>query len=314
MMVVPTQLSYYYGYAKVQTSNFKSLYVWLSILSIALLFLLAWIKLKSKPELSLGILWFIFSILIFSNWFELVAGMVAERLAFTASIGVSLILSAIIFWIIPKFNLFKPLGKDWIVLGVFVFLIGLTINRNYLWKDFDTLMTHDLKYLDQSAQAHNLYALGIMNSIHENNYAPNEIVVMKQKALSHFSKAVEIYPYFFNAQFDKGRVLAELGDFKGAFLEFKKARKINPKNPIVLEELVKSSFESKMHKEVLKYGMQYIKNEQASELIYELVAYSCLLNHDFSRCEMIASEGASLFPQNPNMPRMIMDAKNKVVL
>jgi hypothetical protein len=314
LMVAPVKLSYYYGYAKITTKGFKNVFVWLSILTIIGLFLLGWLQRKHRPILTLGVVWFTLSILIFSNWFELVAGMVAERLAFSASVGFSLILATLVFWLIPNFNLLKPKGKDWLVFSLIGVLIVMTLHRNYLWKDFETLMAHDIEHLDQSVQAHNLFALGMMNSTQNRNYSQNDLFQMKQKALFHFSRAVELYPEFFNAQFDKGRVLTEMGDFKGAFLEFKKAYEIDSSSILVLEELIKSAFEAKMHTEALNYGMLYIKKEPANELIYELVAYSCLLNHDFNNCQYLAEKGSKLFPQNPNLFRMVNDAKNKVII
>jgi tetratricopeptide (TPR) repeat protein len=175
-------------------------------------------------------------------------------------------------------------------------------------------MSHDIEYLDKSVQAHNLFGLALMNASQQSNYTQPEAFEMKQKAIGEFKKSIELYPNFFNAQFDIGRVYVELGDFKTAHNEFKKAYMLDKTSTLALEEMVKSAFEARLHQDVLNYGKQYLKENAPNELIYELVAYSCLLNQDFNNCSEIATKGAKLFPENVNLNRMVIDSKNKVIV
>jgi tetratricopeptide (TPR) repeat protein len=315
LMIAPVKLSFYYGYARIKTVDFSNVGVWVSLLAYLALFLLAWQKRNDRPEITIGIVWFIMSIFLFSNWFELVAGMVGERLAFSASAGFSILAGALLFWWRPTFNLVKPKSQDWIIISVLFVMAILIIRRNHLWKDRFTLMSHDIEYLSTSAQAHNLFGLALMNAANSSiPVSQQEALQMKRQAFDAFDKATIIYPDFFNAQFDKGRVLVELGDFRAAQKEFKKAYLIDTTNALALEEIIKSGFEAKLHSEVVKYSQIYFKRFQSSELIFELVAYSYLLNRDFVRCEQIATKGNKLFPENPNLKRMITDARNKVIL
>lgn len=314
LMIAPVKLAFYYGFARVKTVDFQNVTVWISLIAYLSLFWFAWNQRMKRPALSVGIIWFTFSIFLFSNWFELVAGMMGERLAFTASAGFSLFFGASIVSYIPSFNLFKPKGKDWIVVTVLCTFLILTMRRNGQWKDRFTLMSHDIEYLGNSVQAHNLYGLALMNASQQQIYTQPEVFEMKQKALSEFKKSIELYPNFFNAQFDIGRVYAELGEFKSANIEFKKAYSLDTTSALALEEIVKSAFEARLHQEVLKYGKRYLKENTPNELIYELVAYSCLLNQDFKNCSEVATKGAKLFPENVNLNRMVIDSKNKVIV
>ena len=314
LMIAPVKLAFYYGFARVKTVDFQNITVWMSLIAYLSLLWLAWNQRMKRPTISVGIIWFTFSIFLFSNWFELVAGMVGERLAFTASAGFSLFFGAAVIGFIPKFNLFKPKGKDWIVIAVLCVFLILTMRRNSQWKDRFTLMSHDIEYLDKSVQAHNLFGLALMNASQQSNYTQPEAFEMKQKAIGEFKKSIELFPNFFNAQFDIGRVYVELGDFKTAHNEFKKAYMLDKTSTLALEEMVKSAFEARLHQDVLNYGKQYLKENAPNELIYELVAYSCLLNQDFNNCSEIATKGAKLFPENVNLNRMVIDSKNKVIV
>ena len=315
LMIAPVNLAFYYGYAHTKTIDFLNAGFWVSLLAYLALFWLAWIKRNDRPEITLGIIWFTFCILLFSNWFELIAGMVGERLAFSASAGFSLFLGSMVIWWRPSFSLFNPKSKDWIVIAILVIFFALSFRRNSLWKDRITLISNDIEYLSSSAQAHNLFGLALMTTANSQYSKTDEQAFqMKKRALYQFNRATEIYPKFFNAQYDKGRVLVELGEFKSARIEFKKAYELDTMSVIALEGIIKSAFEAKLHNEVITYSQIYFERFQPNELIFELVAYSCLLNRDFERCEQIALKANRLFPENTNFVRMITDSRNKLIL
>jgi hypothetical protein len=120
LMVFPNELSFYYGYSKIKTTNFMDWKVWSSLLIHMGLILLAIWKVRQQPLISLGFFWYIISILLFSNWPEFVAGMVGERLAFTASAGFSIFIAGVIYWLKPDFNLKKPRLVEFSVIVVLI--------------------------------------------------------------------------------------------------------------------------------------------------------------------------------------------------
>lgn len=222
--IFPLELSYYYGFSKVKTENFSSFWVWISMLVHFGLVVLALVNLRKKPLLSLGILWYVISILLFSNWVELVAGMVGERLAFTASAGFSIFLVSILFWIRP--NLFRQKWGivEYCVVLIFLLFTGRTFTRNAQWESPLTLMSADIGHLSNSAQANNLYALNLMAySLDEPSYSQEQRKEMQLKAISHFERATEIWPAFMNAHFDIGRAASIVGDTKKAIEGYKRA-------------------------------------------------------------------------------------------
>lgn len=224
LMLFPYQLSFYYGYAEINTSNLANPWVWVGIVVHLGMVLLAFWQMRKRPLLSLGIFWYLFSIGLFSNWVELVAGMVGERLAFTASAGFCIFLAAGVMWIKPAFN-FKTAGLMEGLVGLVLVAFCLrTVTRNADWKDQLTLMGNDIAHLENSAQANNLYALNLMqNSFENKKLKPEQQYNMRKLAIKHFDRAVQIWPMFFNAAYDKGRAADVIGDLPTAIKGFEQA-------------------------------------------------------------------------------------------
>jgi tetratricopeptide (TPR) repeat protein len=224
LMVFPYELSFYYGYSKTVTVGLKNPWVWVSIISHLLLVFLALLQIKKRPFITIGIVWYFLSILLFSNWTELVAGMVGERLAFTASAGFCIFIAALIFWIRPSFSFKKPSWIEFVVVAVVILFLVKTVSRNTQWKNHITLMENDLTHLSNSAQANNLFASNLMKyAANDASLSDEERFEFQKLAAQHFKKSVQIYPYFFNTQFDKARASASIGDTISAINGYKKA-------------------------------------------------------------------------------------------
>ena len=309
LMVYPKELSFYYGFSKVKTTALNSWFVWISILFYLALVVVALLKMKKNPIISIGILWYVLAIFLFSNWVELVAGMVGERLAFSASAGFAILIASILFWLKPTFNLFKPQKLEWIVLVIFVLLSIRTIYRNSDWSSPINLMSKDIEHLENSAQANNMFAMSLMDeSLNNSDLTEETKLEYRKKAILHLQKAIEIYPYFFNYNFDLGRSYIALNDNYNAKKAFLMAYKILPKNPLVLEELTKTCFDLGQKEETEYYGNKYLEMNPNKENIHELVAYIFLLNKDFLKTNYYAKRGLKYFPNNSNLNKMIVDS------
>lgn len=309
LLVYPKELSFYYGFSEIKTTALNSWEVWISILFYFALAVVALFNLKKIPIISIGILWYVTAIFLFSNWVELVAGMVGERLAFTASAGFAILVASTLFWMKPAFNFLKPQKLEWIVLVIFVLFSVRTMDRNSDWSSPINLMSNDIEYLENSAQANNMYAMSLLNESMKNNDLTEETKQeYRKKAVLHLQKAIEIYPSFFNYNFDLGRSYIALNDNNNAKIAFSKAYKILPKSPLVLEELTKTCFDLGQKEETEYYGNKYLEMNPRNENIHELVAYIFLLNKDFLKTNFYARRGLKYFPDNPNLNKMLVDS------
>ncbi len=298
-LVFPVELSFYYGYSITQTLNLLNPFVLISILiHLVLIYIAIW-QFKNKPFVSIGITWYLISILLFSNWVELVAGMVGERLAFTASAGFCLFIAALFVWVKPNFMLFKPKGIEYLFIVVVVLFSFRTIARNSNWESPLILVNHDMEHLENSFQAHNLLALFNMNESMSNpNLNDSEKYELQVQAKEHFKSANIIYPNFFNSHFDLGRVYFLHNDFVAAKNEFEKALNIENDNLFALEELVKTCYNLKLELATEKYANQYLKIVPQNENFYIMLAYLKQNVNKTQEAINYAQQGLVYFPNS----------------
>lgn len=283
--------------------------MWISIIvHVSLIVLAAW-QIKKRPLITLGITWYLASILLFSNWVELVAGMVGERLVFTASAGFCVFLGAAIFWIKPSFSIQKPTWIEWTVVGIIVLFSVKTIQRNAQWKDALTLMTHDIKHLGNSAQANNLLALRLMQTSIENpEFTPEQRLEMQNRALVHFDRAIALWPDFMNAHFDKGRAAQVVGNPTKAIEGYQGAIRIDPTFLQAYFNLLETLDQAGKKKEYLQTAKLLFKQNQEVN-VYELLARGYFLNQQIDSATYILKSGIQKHPTSESLRANLLEVQ-----
>lgn len=275
LLIYPKNLSFYYGFATLKTSDFSSLYVWLSILINVILIVLMVFYFNKNKLISFGIFWFFIGIIPFSNWFDLVAGILAERLAFISSFGFVLFIGGSILEVNNslKFKINSNYSKT-IAFALLVLLGTLSFQRNSLWASSVKLMSHDIKHLEKSAQANYLLAINSIKSSLKHTQNKEHLKQKVNFSIHHFKKAISIYPDFFNYHFDLARAYLSIEDYQKAKKAFLGAYNIDPNSHFVLHELSVVCFRLEEYNECLKYTKAYLKIDKSNTTIYELAAYS----------------------------------------
>jgi hypothetical protein len=296
----PYQLSFYYGFSNIDKSNSKTPSSWLSLFSYLIIIGIAIWQAKKQPLMAIGFMWYTASILFFSNWVELVAGVIGERLSYTASAGFSIFICGLVFWIVPSFLNRKNIRVEIVVVFILTLFFIRTMERNALWASPVKLMGHDIEHLSNSAQANNMLAIALMSEVQKtSNFTEKEKLI--EKALIHFKKTISIYPKFFNAHVDIARVYIMQGKLNEAKRHLVIAYAIDPKSILVLEELVKINFDSKNLYALINYADQYLELDQKNQLVYELVAHQLFVNSQKSLALKYAKLGLAQFPHNENL-------------
>ena len=214
LSLIPYPLRYYYGYKMIPDVGMSNPVVILSLLFHLFLLFIAIRGFNKRSLLSYGILFYLIAIFPFANTFFPLTGIIAERLLFVPTIGVSIALTFLILKITKTDkieSLSKPLRNKTLILAL-VFVLPnalMSINRNPDWKDRKTLFTEDIKHLENSAKANTLYAnlligevySGIKTNIPVNNYR-NQI----ELATKHFLRAAEIDTTYSNPWYNLGYI------------------------------------------------------------------------------------------------------------
>lgn len=211
LMVIPYPLSFYYGYAYIEPSEWSNTMNILSLLLHIVLVLVSFYLLRSHPIISFSIWLYVSTLFLFSNFPYPVVGIMGDRFTYAASLGFVIIITCLL-QMFNKSRLsasanFSAWPTNFKIASLILLLsyFVLTVYRNSFWENHLTLMRHDIHHLEKSAQAHNLLALNLMKYEQTDNKFKNKASLMHEEASYHFKRATEIYPLFFNAWFDLGR-------------------------------------------------------------------------------------------------------------
>ncbi len=312
LMVFPYELNFYYGFAKIKTGSFSdfAFWFWLFFFTISGGTFI-WLMAKNKL-LFIGLIWFAGSILLFSNWVELVAGMVGERLAFTASAGFCLVIGSLLVQLVKKGTL-SAKGLNYMMIGIVLVFSTRTIARNSNWKSQLTLVEHDIAHLTESVYANHMYALTCMNEATTNTkLSQNEKVLLIASAEQALKKATATYPAYFNAQFDLARLLIMQQNYAQAKVYLDKAHRLDSNNLFVLEELAKTCFDLNLPQETERYANAYLVQFPQNENMHEILAYTVFKQADYAKAKRYALRGLSYFPKGRNLNGLLADIEKEL--
>lgn len=233
-VIIPYPLAYYYGYKFIEPTIITEPLPIITLLLYALLCFVALRALFRKEKLlTAGILTYLITIVIFSNYFAPIPGMVGDRFLLVPSLGwilVMLFLLSKIFKINFSDTTLRfakiPKGAQYVFGAVLLFYSTFSFARNFDWHDAYTLYSHDISYVENSAQAHNLLALTCLKNA---NMATTDAERLKlyEEGIHHLKRAVTIYPNFFNPTFDLGRAYGNMGQWDSAKYYFDRTIALN---------------------------------------------------------------------------------------
>ncbi|MFN3341348.1 MAG: hypothetical protein ACK40M_01550 [Flavobacteriales bacterium] len=238
-LIFPYPLAVYYGYNTVPVVGWSDPIAWISMLIIVGVSLLALLKWKTYSPWVFGWLYFLLAISMFSNVVPAV-GIVAERFAFSASVGMSIILAWSMLLLLKidwKSNqmITWPVNKAVALPLLVIFLIssGWVINRNTHWKSSASIYKHDILVVPNSAKLNSLlgslYAEQINNArVGRISLTAEQLAVKADSAIFYFSKALEIYPDYIAANNNIGTVYFNSKDnVRKARSHFKRATELD---------------------------------------------------------------------------------------
>jgi protein O-mannosyl-transferase len=153
----------------------------------------AWKVRKSQALVPAFCLVYASTFALTSNFIISIGSTVGERLAYTPSLAICVLLViAISSWrgIDESSKAFKI-----IVFGLVVIYSGVTINRNFSWKDELTFFSTQVKTAPNSAKAHYNFGTILAKYNHED------------QAIAEYETAIRIYPAYSEAFFNLGNAL-----------------------------------------------------------------------------------------------------------
>ncbi len=300
--IIPYPLSFYYGYKFIAPEEITKLIPLLSVLIHLLLIGVSLYFLRHNTVVFFGIAIYLASIVTFANYFAPIPGIVGDRYLLIPSIGWSIILAVFLFRIWKAntkekdFNSKTPKGLKYSLGFILCFYSFITVSRNFQWKDSLRLFRHDISYVDNSAMAHNLLAIHLMQA------SEKEINIVKQtelkkEALAHFKRAQEIYPKFFNVAYDIGRVYLSLNMEDSAVNAFKYAIQVGSDYIMVYKNLTDLLFSKGRYEEAIPYLKYLIADRPVEFTAYDRLSFIYFKKGEYENSIAVNKKAMQQLPQ-----------------
>ena len=299
--ILPYPMSYYYGYKFISPQKITDPIPLISLSIYLVLLIMAFYLLKRNPAISFGLFIYLICIVSFCNFLIPVPGMLSDRFLLIPSIGWLIIFVSVLFIFFKKSSVKNLALNNLPAIPKYIFLLFLslysviTFSRNLDWKDYLTLFRKDIKYVDNSSQAHNLLALRLMKTSYDLTDA-NEQLRYRQEAAVHFRRAIDIYPDFFNATYDLGRVYSILEKPDSALIYFQKATALNPDFPSAFNAVGQLLSQQNKFKEAVPYYRQLIKLQPAEYNGYDRLGLMFFMQKDYPAALEVMSEATKKMP------------------
>lgn len=191
--LVHMDFHFYYGLGAFPNLNFKHpLFIFSGILVIGLLAIVGWGFIKRKHQgFNFGVLFFLLSILGACNLIFPMVGIVAERLVFTASLGVVLAFAFAIYDLKDR-SWLKGITLPIVVLSFIGFNLATVILRNPQWKDRISLYENDTRNNFPSAKSQALYGQELQYLINQEWLKPSGQDALMFSRMLKAKKAYEL--------------------------------------------------------------------------------------------------------------------------
>ncbi len=230
-LVAPGRLLYDYSYNQIPEATWSNPVVWLALIVLLGLAFLAFKNLKKKNILSFSIFYFGITLSVGLAFIITRGGIMAERFLYAPVLGFILLVTYLLFKLLPRERKtnriiydFKPMASKVFAASLVVLILfytGRTIARNPVWKNNFTLFSTDVVYGGESALLRKHYGSELINqSVAATD--PAEKDSLMKIGIAEVEKSLEINPHFSEAWFKLGYAYYQMRDYDKSIEYYKK--------------------------------------------------------------------------------------------
>ena len=223
-ILIPVGLTFDASFPELTLVGVGSIEFLISLVVLVGLFAIAVYGIIKRELFGFALMFFFVTASVSSNIFTLIGTQYGERLMFMPSLGIAL--ASVV--LLSKVE-FKHLTSVIVILCIVYGFI--TINRNAVWKNNETLYRSGLITAPNSARTN--YYLG--NFLVKDNPTSNKTEAERNKdikeGISYLKKSVELTPYFSDAWDQMGLAYMRLKEFDSSRYAYNNALKYNGNDP-----------------------------------------------------------------------------------
>ncbi|MBX2906257.1 MAG: tetratricopeptide repeat protein [Taibaiella sp.] len=270
LMFLPYPLLSTYSYNSIPFADFASIGFWLSLVAyLGMIYVMVTRFMKDRKDpWAFGIMFYLATIFLFSNFPFLMGAELAERFAFFASVGTCLLMGlAIEKWIIKSetsdVSIVKT-SKVLMILGPLVLVYGgLTFARNFEWKDNLTLYKADISRSPNDVRLFHNVGSALAEELYEEEKDSVRKKEIDNEALTYLRKGVEIYPGYSSLYVEMARIYDRKKMYDSAIKYNKLALALSPNDFTANNNLGSVMLTAGRFREAIPYfllAMQYNPN------------------------------------------------------
>lgn len=232
LLFYPYPQSCDYGYAVLTPTSLWGIKPLFTLAIYVGMAVIAIISFKKKNLFSWCILFFLFTLSIYTHLYASLAATMAERFLFTPSLplicGVVLLFYAASR--VPKMERWREMLLFWpMVVIIFSFALK-TVARNTVWKNSDTLFSYDVQFAPGSVRLNKSAGDVLLNQgIKENDSLKKKELITK--SLDYFRITCTIYKDYPDNLLDYGTAWYYLGEYDSAWVYWKRFSEVQSWSP-----------------------------------------------------------------------------------
>ncbi|MBC7523055.1 MAG: tetratricopeptide repeat protein [Flavobacterium sp.] len=283
-IVILNPLLYDYSINYLSKKTFLSPEVWVSMLVLISLLTFIYKGVLQKSKVAFGFLFMVIMFALTCNLFIQIGATFAERFAFTPSLGFAIALVYTLIYVAQKINL-KIIYVGLVLLPLGLLYSFKTYQRNFDWKNNDTLFTHDYNVSAKSFRIQNNYATVFYErakniedqAVKQKKFA--ETIVLLDTLTSNYAGYIEAYVL-------KGICYLELKDCKNAISNFEQAKKMSIYIPNIESNLGTGYINCEQSKDAIPIFQKLLQTDPLQEQLYLRnlgVAYYNIKNTDSAK-------------------------------
>lgn len=298
----PTDLAYHSGFDQIPMYSSFSLPTIIGMLfSCLLLFGLA-VAYRENLLVFFGIGFFLITIAPFLHLYRPMPDTIADRFAFAASLGLSIMMVSI---------LFQLWNMEWwrktVVVGLSVFVVFLsyaTWQRNLVWKNNLTLFSSDMPKLENCAKAHEYLA----DALHDKFTRTNDKALIPQ-IVQHYERSVAISDLSYYSFLKLGSNYADWGNAERGVEVLEESVRLYPDNADPHFYLGEAYFKNGQFADAITELQCSIEISSGVYDAHYLLGRSFLELNQIEKCVSVIRKAMVKFPDQVLLRDVLVDAQ-----